>query len=70
MTEERLEALFNTFDVDKTGQITAENIKKAFTKFNKEVSDEELAEIMKQHDHDGCDGLSRDEFKAMMLDET
>jgi len=39
MTEEKLESLFSTFDVDGCGKITAENIKDAFTKFGREVSD-------------------------------
>ena len=42
LTEEKLDALFNTFDVDGSGQITGRNIKDAFSKFGREVSDEEV----------------------------
>lgn len=42
LTKEKLDALFNTFDVDNTGEITAKNLKSAFTKFNREISDKEI----------------------------
>jgi Ca2+-binding EF-hand superfamily protein len=34
--------MFNTFDIQGSGQITKENIKDAFTKFGKELSDDEV----------------------------
>ncbi len=52
MTEERLEAIFKTFDLDHTGEISAQNIKDAFSKFGREVTDAEIEEIMLQHDED------------------
>lgn len=40
LTQTKLMALFKTFDVDQTGQISKANIKQAFTKFGKNVTDE------------------------------
>jgi Ca2+-binding EF-hand superfamily protein len=42
LTEDKIRALFNCFDVEHKGQITAEGIKVAFTKFGREVSDEDI----------------------------
>jgi calcium-dependent protein kinase len=52
LTQPRLDSLFNTFDMDQTGQLTEKNIKDAFTKFGRDVTDEEMKNIMDQH----CDG--------------
>ena len=52
LTDEKLDALFKDFDVDNSGSIAAKEIKDAFSRFNREVSDEEVAEIFKQHDKD------------------
>jgi len=42
LTEERLQALFNQFDVDESNHITKQNIKDAFTKLGKEMSESEI----------------------------
>jgi Ca2+-binding EF-hand superfamily protein len=34
--------MFATFDLDGSGEITKDNIKKAFSKFGREISDEEI----------------------------
>ena len=39
LTHEKLEAIFKSFDIDNTGEITAQNLKDAFSKFGKEVSE-------------------------------
>jgi len=67
LTEEKLAAIFKTFDVDNSGQITAENIKDAFSKFGKEVTEDEVKEIMKAHDLDGGNTISMEEFQVMMM---
>ena len=67
LTDEKLESLFSTFDVENTGQISPENIKNAFTKFGRELSDEEVEQIMKEHDVDGNQYLDKAEFKNMMI---
>lgn len=53
LTDEKLEAIFNSFDVDGSGKITPQNIKDAFSKFGREIPDEEITNIMKKHDLDG-----------------
>jgi Ca2+-binding EF-hand superfamily protein len=58
-------ALFKTFDIDETGQISRQNIKEAFTKFGKEVTEEELDEIMKEHDTSRGNSITMGEFVAM-----
>jgi calcium-dependent protein kinase len=50
LTEDRLTALFKTFDIDDTGFITMENLKDSFSKLNRDITPYELAEIMKEHD--------------------
>ena len=42
LTDDKLMAIFNTFDVDKTGFITAKNIKDAFSKFGKKITDKDI----------------------------
>ena len=42
LTKEKLEALFTTFDVDNSGQITAKNLKDGFSKFNRDITDDEI----------------------------
>lgn len=58
-------ALFKTFDVDQTGQISKQNIKQAFTKFGKNVTDAEIDEIMKEHDTSKGNTITMEEFTAM-----
>ena len=67
LTDQKLLAIFKTFDFDNTGEITTQNLKDAFSKFGKEISDQEVKIIMQQHDADGGKTISFDEFKAMML---
>lgn len=62
MTDDKLEAIFKSFDIDNTGEITAQNLKDAFSKFGKEVSDDEIDQIMKAHDLDGGKTISLEEF--------
>ena len=65
LTQQKMQALFRTFDIDNTGQISPENIRIAFTKFGKEVTDEEIAEIMKEHDTSKGNSITQAEFVAM-----
>lgn len=65
LTEERVAALFSAIDVDQTDQITRENIRDAFSKFGREVSDEELDEIMGAHDTHATGYIDKDEFKEI-----
>ena len=43
LTDEKLDVLYNTFDQDGCGSVTPQDLKNAFTKFGREISDEELA---------------------------
>ena len=54
--------MFRTFDIDNQGQISRENFKVAFSKFGKNVSEDELDEIMKIHDLDGGGTVDLEEF--------
>ena len=40
--EDKLAAIFNQFDIDNSGQITRENLKKAFSKYGREITDADL----------------------------
>ena len=46
MTDEKLDALYNTFDADGCGKIKESCIKDAFTKFGREITAEEIDEIL------------------------
>lgn len=59
-------ALFKSFDLDNTGRITADNLKDAFTKFGRKISDEEINTIMKEHDIDNEGTLDLEEFSQMI----
>ena len=63
LTEDRISALFSAIDVDQTDQITMENIRAAFAKFGREVSEEELNEIMEEHDTEKTGYIDFKEFK-------
>lgn len=65
MTQEKLQQLFSTFDVDGDGNISASNIKVAFTKFGIEASDEDVAEIMESLDQDNGQTISKEEFACI-----
>jgi len=62
LTHDKLEAIFKSFDIDNTGEITAQNLKDAFSKFGKEATDEEIEQVMKAHDLDGGKTISLEEF--------
>lgn len=42
LTTARVEALFKSFDVDDTNEIDASNLKNAFTKLGKAISDQDV----------------------------
>lgn len=69
LTHQRLEALFSQFDVEGKNQLTKENIVDVMKKFGKEISPEEIEEILKKHDTSNDGIIQFDEFKHMLLDE-
>ena len=69
LTHQKLEAIFRQFDIDGNNQNTKENIRDAMTKMGREISDEEINEIMRKHDSSGDQAISLDEFKKMIMDD-
>lgn len=69
MTDERLHALFSQFDIDDSNFITKQNIKDAFTKLGREMSDKDVDQIIREHDIAGDKQISFEEFKIMMTKE-
>jgi calcium-dependent protein kinase len=63
LTFDRLYALFRYFDTDSSGFITPENIREAFAKSGKALSNEELKHIIDLHDIEKNGILSFDEFR-------
>lgn len=67
LTNERVEALFKSFDVDDNDLIEPENIRDAFTKLGKDITDGEIRTIMMTHDENNDGKISLEEFKNMLL---
>ena len=63
LTFDRLWALFKYFDTDSSGYITPNNLKEAFAKSGKILSDLELKDILAKHDIEKNGIISFDEFK-------
>jgi len=63
LTEDKLDELMKQIDLDGNKKITSEEIRKAFTKFGKELDDQDLEEIMRVHDTNGDGVISRQEFR-------
>ena len=61
-----MDAIFKSFDLDNSGQITAQNLKDAFSKFGRELSEDEIKQVMKEHDLDGDNTIELHEFRKMM----
>ena len=61
-------SLFHKFDSDGTNELTSYNLKSAFTKLGHQMTEQEVEEIMNEHDIDHCHTLTFDEFRAMILD--
>lgn len=53
--------------MDGDKEITIDNIRDAMKNLGREISNEELEQVMKLHDKDGDRKLQFDEFKLMML---
>ena len=51
--------------MDHNGSITQDEIKTAFTKFGKDISDDELKEIMRLYDTNDDKVISKKEFKRI-----
>ena len=67
LTDSRLRAVFNQFDTDSSGKITAENIFLAMQKLGKEINRQEIEDMIQQHDIVGDGVLNYDEFVAIFF---
>ena len=67
--EAKLKAIFQQFDTDNSGFITKENIVFAMQKLGRKLNEEELDDIMREHDANGDGKLVFDEFVQVFWDE-
>ena len=63
LTYDIMWALFKYFDTDNSGIITPENLKEAFGKTGKALTDREIQIILKKHAIQRKNGISFDEFQ-------
>lgn len=68
LSEERLQAIFNQFDIDNSGKVTKENLKQAFSKYGRDITEADIDQILEKHDIAGDQAISYEEFKKMLLD--
>ena len=69
LSEQKLMAIFQSFDLDDTGFITINNLKDSFSKFGRDLTDHEIEQIMAAHDTDKDRSIDFQEFKLMMTGE-
>lgn len=68
LTKDRLSAIFHSFDVEKTGKITAENIANAMRRLGHySVNEHDIREIMEHHDRDKDGYITQEEFAQIFL---
>ena len=68
MDDSKLKAMFNQFDTDGSGVITKENIVTAMQKIGHSITQQELDNIMAEHDIEKNGVISYKEFKYIFLD--
>ena len=67
LTYDRLWALFKYFDTDSSGYITRENLKEAFAKTGKTLSEDEVRHILDQHDLKKNGVIDFEEFREIFF---
>ena len=67
-TEEELVEAFKVFDRDGNGLISAVELKTVMKQIGENLSDSDIAEIIKSGDKDNDGFLNYDEFIRMMID--
>jgi calcium-dependent protein kinase len=67
LTYDRLWALFKYFDTDCSGYITPANLREAFAKSGKNLSDSDIKIILEIHDIERNGVLSFDEFRLILV---
>jgi calcium-dependent protein kinase len=65
LTYDRLWALFKYFDTDSSGYITPQNLRDAFAKSGKQLTEDEMRHILQEHDLEKNGILSFDEFRQI-----
>ena len=50
MTENKMRSIFSKFDTDCSGNITRENVHTAMQKLGRDITEQEVTEIMDKHD--------------------
>ena len=65
LTNKRLIQLFKHFDIDNSQSITQQNIKEAFLKSGRQLTDQYIQQLMLCHDTDGDGVISFNEFQAI-----
>lgn len=64
--QEEMMKAFELFDVDKTGKISAENLRTVADQLGEKMTDEELAEMIREADMDKDGAVSDTEFIRIM----
>lgn len=67
--ERPLKAIFQQFDTDNSGKITAENLHFAFKKLGQTLCEDDIKMLIKQHDSSGNGTLEYAEVKQIFFDE-
>ncbi|KAF5366604.1 hypothetical protein D9758_008978 [Tetrapyrgos nigripes] len=65
-TDAELRAAFAVFDSDKSGSITADELKKVMKKLGEDLTDAEIDAMMKEADVNGDGQINFEEFQRMM----
>jgi len=60
--KEDLKEIFDAFDMDKSGAIEHDELKKVMRSIGENVSDEDIADMIKEADEDGNDAINFEEF--------
>ena len=66
LTKERMESLFHRFDIDDQEKISRTNFRDSFTKLGINLSQQEIDEILQEHDVDGDQIITFQEFEQML----
>lgn len=65
--EEELVEVFKIFDKDGNGKVDMYDLATVFKELGEKISDEDLKEMIDEHDHDGDMGFNFEEFVRMMM---
>ena len=65
--EAKLKSVFSIFDTEADGFISITNMQNAFRKLGYEFNEEEIEEIMNEHDTQGIGKLSYENFKEIFI---